>query len=200
MGDTSGGALQRTRALSDKEEASPGARPTVLRRMPKRFLRLSRVRFPAALLALLLVAGCASNPTDPAQIAKRRAERPVAYASLTPEQKQLVDQGQVQVGMTEDAVYLAWGSPAQVLRRGDATGEATTWLYTGSTTDQFVTWNYVEARGPNGPYLNRVMMTDYSFRDYVSARLVFRNGRVTEWEMLPAPESRTVISPGGTIY
>ncbi|HAB16826.1 MAG TPA: hypothetical protein DCE44_10290 [Verrucomicrobiales bacterium] len=125
----------------------------------------------------------------------------MAYASLSPEQKQLVDHGQVQVGMGEDAVYLAWGQPAQVLRRGDASGEATTWLYTGSTTDQFVTWNYVEARGRDGvPYLNRVMMTDYSFRDYVSARLVFRQGRVTEWEMLPAPASRTVISPGGAVY
>ncbi len=103
----------------------------------------------------------------------------------------------IQVGNGEDAVYLAWGKPAQVLNRGDASGESTLWLYSGSTTDEYINWNYVEVRGPGGNrYLDRVVTRDYAFRDYVSARLIFREGRVTEWEMLPAPGSRTIISPG----
>jgi len=144
----------------------------------------------------MLVAGCAGSATDPKQIARRRAERSAAYAALTPEQQSLVDRGQVQVGMPEDGVYIAWGTPAQSLRRGDASGEETLWLYSGSTTDQYISWNYVEVPGRNGRvYLDRVMSTDYTFRDYVSARLIFRDGKVTSWEMLPKPPSNTIYSP-----
>ena len=155
-----------------------------------------------AVAVLLFVAGCAGSPTDPAHIAKRRTERAAAFASLSPAQQQLVDQGQIQVGMPEDAVYIAWGKPAQVLKRGDAAGEETTWLYTSSTTDQYLNWNYVEVRGRDGDRgLGRVMTTDYTFHDYVSARLVFRGGHVATWEMLPAPASNTVIGPGtGVVY
>ncbi|MBX3734440.1 MAG: hypothetical protein KF791_17830 [Verrucomicrobiae bacterium] len=146
---------------------------------------------------LVGLAGCASSPTDPRNIAKRRAERPAAYAALPGEQRALVDRGQVQVGMPEDAVYIAWGAPAQALRRGDASGEETLWLYTGSTTDQYISWTYVEVPGPDGRrYLDRFTTTDYAFRDYISARLVFRDGRVTSWEMLPSPPSNTIFSPG----
>ena len=148
------------------------------------------------LLVVGWLAGCAGSATDPRQIARRRMERPAAYEALSPEQKALVDRGQVQVGMGEDAVYIAWGPPGQSLQRGDAAGEETTWLYTGSTTDQYINWTYVEVPGPRGrPYLDRVTTTDYAFRDYVSARLVFREGRVISWEMLPKPPSNTIFTP-----
>lgn len=163
--------------------------------------RLIRVRLLFLGLVLLGWVGCATSQTDPKKIAQRRAERAVAFASLTPSQQELVNRGQIQVGMPEDAVYIAWGRPAQVLQRGDASGESTTWLYTGSTTDEFINWNFVEARGRNGErYLDRVMTRDYAFQDYVSARLVFREGKVTQWEMLPAPSPRTIISPGGPVF
>ena len=168
---------------------------------PMRRLGVTPQFWQSGLLVLVIgILGCASAPTDPRQIAKRRVERASAYQALTPEQRTLVDQGQVQVGMPEDAVFIAWGTPAQVLRRGDATGEETTWLYSRSTTDQFVNWNYVEVRGRDGNrYLDRVVTTEYAFQDYVSARLTFRGGLLTQWETLPAPGSRTVISPGGSI-
>jgi len=140
--------------------------------------------------------GCAGSATDPKQIAKRRVERMAAYEALTPEQKALVDRGQIQVGMPSDAVYIAWGAPGQTLLRGDASGEETTWLYTGSTTDQYINWTYVEVPGPKGrTYLDRVTTTEYAFRDYVSARLIFREGLVTSWEMLPKPPSNTIFTP-----
>lgn len=148
------------------------------------------------LLWLVWLTGCAGSATDPKQIAKRREERAAAYAALTPEQQALVNRGQIQVGMPEDAVYIAWGKPSQTLQRGDATGEETLWLYSGSTTDQYISWSYVEVPGRDGRmFLDRVTTTDYAFRDYVSARLVFRSGKVTSWEMLPKPPSNTIFSP-----
>lgn len=161
---------------------SPKRRPTV-------------VHLWILILAGCLV-GCAGRATDPKQIARRRAERVTAYDALTPEQKAQVDRGQVQVGMPENGVYIAWGAPAQTLKRGDASGEETTWLYTGSTTDQYINWTYIEVPGPQGrSYLDRVTTTDYAFRDYVSARLIFREGLVTSWEMLPKPPGNTIFTP-----
>jgi len=169
--------------------------------MPPDPRRLNLVRLLFWFVLAVVLAGCATSATDPAQIAKRRAERAVAYEDLTPVQQEQVDRGQIQVGMNEDAVYIAWGKPAQILRRGDASGEETTWLYSGSTTDEYVNWNYVEARASDGTqYLDRVITRNYAFNDYVSARLVFRGGQVTQWEMLPAPPSRTIISPGPVFY
>lgn len=158
-----------------------------------------RLLFSCLFLAGLL--GCATSATDPAQIAKRRNERASAFSALSATQQDLVNRGLIQVGMGEDAVYIAWGKPAQILRRGDASGEETIWLYTGSTTDQYVNWNYVETRGPDGVrYLDRVVTREYAFNDYISARLVFRGGKVTQWEMMPSPGNRTLISPNPAVY
>lgn len=154
---------------------------------------------PACLLFLLLaslLAGCSTSPTDPRAIAKRRAERAAAYAALPDEQRPLVDAGQIQVGMGEDAVYIAWGAPGQVLRSGDASGERTTWLYHGTTTDEYVYWRYREVPRRDGTvFLERFMDRDYAFREYVSAELVFEGGRLARWRMLPRPPGNTVVSP-----
>ena len=107
---------------------------------------LQRASF-RALYALLccFALGCANTaPNDPKSVAKRKAERPAVYAALSPEQQAAVDQGQIKVGMSEDAVYLAWGKPAQVLKGGDASGEFTTWLFQGTATDSYHTWRYRE--------------------------------------------------------
>jgi hypothetical protein len=89
-------------------------------------------------LAGLLGAGCAS----PSTVTTRKQERAAAYAALSAEHQALVDAGRVAVGMGEDAVYMAWGKPAQVLQSGDATGLRTTWLYHGNTTDTYQYWHY----------------------------------------------------------
>ena len=58
----------------------------------------------------LLLAGCATSTVE-----TRKKERASAYAGLPAEQKTFVDQGKIQIGMTADAVYLAWGAPAKTM-------------------------------------------------------------------------------------
>jgi hypothetical protein len=158
----------------------------------KRFFRLG---FAGAVL--LGLAGCASpNPTDPKLIAKRRAERASAYTALTDEQRAVVDSGQIKVGLNEDAVYIAWGPPAQVLRSGDANGERVTWLFHNSTADEFLFWRYREVPRKDGTvFLERFLDRDYNYRDYVSAELVFADGKLLSWRMLPKPAGSTIYSP-----
>ena len=164
--------------------------------LTQRVQRLSATLLSAVLVTLVL--GCASTPpNDPKAVAKRKAEKPSIYAALSPENQAAVDQGQIKVGMTEDAVYLAWGKPAQVLKGGDTSGEFTTWLFQGTTTDSYHSWRYREyPRRDGSTYLERTMDTDYAFRDYVSAELHFRQGALVSWRMLPKPSEGSFFSPG----
>ena len=126
----------------------------------------------------LLLTGCASNKFE-----KRRAEKISAYNALSPEFKTLVDQGQIKVGMPEDAVYIAWGPPAEILRSENEQGAITRWLYTGSYLQEYRYWTGSRGRGFPSSRLDY----DYIPRDYVSAQVVFSNGVVKSWTMEPRP-------------
>jgi hypothetical protein len=155
------------------------------------------LRWIIALPLLAALAGCSSpSATDPKLIAKRRTERSAAYAALSDDHRSQVDSGQIKVGMNEDAVYIAWGVPAQVLRSGDSSGERTTWLFHSSTTDEYLFWRYREVPRKDGTvFLERFLDRDYNYRDYVSAELVFSGGQLQSWRMLPKPSGNTIYSP-----
>jgi hypothetical protein len=134
------------------------------------------------LLILLLVslAGCATSSVE-----SRRKERSSAYTSLSPEMKTLVDQGRIQVGMPMDAVYIAWGKPAQILQNESPEGASTVWLYEGAWLDSGPTWIHrpIGRHGGMQPYV----VQDYYARSYVSAEIVFVGGKVRQWRTLPQP-------------
>ena len=134
------------------------------------------------LLSLLgVLCGCATTST----IEARRQERYGTYSSLAPEFKTLVDQGKIKVGMPMDAVYIARGKPSQVAQGESAQGPLTTWLYYGTTFEEYRYWNYRPI--PSGryygsePYLDR----DYVPRKYLRAEVTFQNGVVASWRTLP---------------
>jgi hypothetical protein len=150
-------------------------------------------RFSWLFLALLAVVGCA---TAKSTLETRKAERAAQYAGLSAEHRTLVDQGQIKAGMSEDAVFIAWGQPAQVLRAGDASGETVTWLYHGQTSDDFLYWRFHPVIRPDGStYLTRNLERDVNVRAYVSAELNFRNGQLESWRALPKPPSGTYYNP-----
>ncbi len=124
------------------------------------------------LLTILVLTGCATS-----SIESRRRERSAAYATLSPEMKSQVDQGQIRRGMTPDAVYIAWGKPSQVLQQEDQRGLVIFWLYHGGWLEETRYW----------PYYGRMPVTDYQPRTYVSAEITFLNGVVDSWRTLPKP-------------
>lgn len=145
-------------------------------------------------LAFLVVfsSGCSSTQST---VDTRRNEKAAAYAALSAEQRTLVDEGQIKVGMSEDAVYIAWGEPAQRLLNEDANGRTTTWLYHGTTTDEYVGWRYYSVPGPNGSHLSRRLDRDFNVREYVSAELNFRDGKLETWRTLAKPGGNTIYAP-----
>jgi hypothetical protein len=109
------------------------------------------------LLAALLMAGCASTDT----IASRKQAHADGYAMLPPDMRAAVDQGQIKVGMSKDGVLIAWGKPSQSVHGGNASGEATTWIYQGLHTQET--------------------------GSYARAQVIFVNDLVQSWETFPAP-------------
>ena len=135
------------------------------------------------LLILPLAVGCARST-----IQSRIGERPGAFQNLSPEQQALVREGQVRMGMSQDAVYIAWGQPAEVFETEDASGHVEIWQYHGTWMQETRYWTYREVnRGEGDIYLERYLATDYNPRDYVRAEIHFREGKVASWRTQPRP-------------
>ena len=142
------------------------------------------MRILPALLAALLCAGCVGN-----SVQSRRKERASAYSALSPEFQSLVDREQIRVGMSEDAVYIAWGKPAEVLQSEDAQGARTRWLYWGGWMEETRYWAYRQVGRGNEACLERYLVYDYEPRTYLRAELIFVGGVLKEWRTLPQPPS-----------
>jgi hypothetical protein len=135
------------------------------------------------LLGLLLLAGCATSTVE-----SRRKEKYGTYSTLPPDEKELVDKGQIKTGMSQDAVYIAWGAPAQVLQnQAGNNGVQTVWLYEGTTMQETRYWTFREVPHGGHVFFERYLDRDYDPRNYVSAELVFVDGKLASWRTLPRP-------------
>ena len=76
------------------------------------------------MLSLLLFVGCVSS-----HIAARRQAYAADYAALTAEEKALVDRGQLQQGMSTNAVLIAWGQPTTISTIPTPNGPFVIWEY-----------------------------------------------------------------------
>ena len=87
----------------------------------------------------LVLASCSTTET-------RISGHPEIYQTLSPKDQALVSQGQIRTGMSQNAVWLAWGSPDRKIV-GNMRGRPTeTWIYVNYTTAPYG-YGY-----PYGPY------------------------------------------------
>ena len=132
---------------------------------------MRQLNLPALALTLAcFLVGCAGP-----NLQDRIHQKYSVYQSLSPEVRQAVDQGKVQVGMPMDAVYIAWGKPDQTVQGGSSAGETVTWLYEGGYVTQARYWGY------------RHMYTQYIDVAYVRAEVTFVSGKVVQWRTFPHP-------------
>jgi outer membrane protein assembly factor BamE (lipoprotein component of BamABCDE complex) len=73
--------------------------------------------------ALLLLSGCATPQA-------RIKQNPQLFSALSPEAKTKVQAGIIELGYTQDMVFLAAGKPTYVQTRLDDDGKTTVWRYT----------------------------------------------------------------------
>lgn len=153
-----------------------------MKRLTSWYRLLHRARQTGLLLPVLILIGCATSTID-----TRRQERLPAYTSLSADQKDLVDRGQIKVGMSADAVYIAWGAPAEVLEHETAQARLTTWIYHGQWMEESRYWTFREVSQDGTIFLERHLETDYFPRNYIRAEIIFENGQVKSWRTLPRP-------------
>ena len=77
----------------------------------------------ALAMGALILTSCSTPQT-------RISERPDLYQSLSHRDQALVNQGQIQIGMSRPAVWLAWGSPDRRIIGNMGGGTTETWVYT----------------------------------------------------------------------
>jgi hypothetical protein len=137
---------------------------------------MKRITFALALIAGIFLAGCATPAT-------RIQQNPAAFDRATPAQQELIKQGKVDIGFTEELVELALGVPDRTRERTDANGKELIWSYVNYETDDGVIlyrgWYHRGYWGaPSYAYF-----ADYpSRRERERFRVNFRDGKVVQFE------------------
>jgi hypothetical protein len=144
----------------------------------------------------LFLSGCAT-------IDSRISQHPEIFQSLSPSDQALVRQGHIREGMTQDAVWLAWGSPEQ-RGFGRMKGRQTeTWIYRAYYNDYaYGPYPYgygygYGAVGVIGHHRRVVAIYDPFYDPFFYPRFVpvsypyktvtFENGRVVGYQGLTPP-------------
>jgi len=86
------------------------------------FIMKHRLITSLLLAGLALLAGCQS-------VASRIKEKPQVYANLDAATQDKIKQGIIEIGYTEDMVYLALGKPDQKRESVQENGRSVTWIY-----------------------------------------------------------------------
>lgn len=127
----------------------------------------------AACASLVFLAGC-STPE------RRINQNSEAFSKLSAGDQQLIREGKVAVGFTQEMVKLALGEPDKIYTRTDANGVSEAWSYTTYETDDGV----ILYRG----YYHRYWCDPFYYPYYTSfgnrrdreyLKVVFTEGRVS---------------------
>jgi outer membrane protein assembly factor BamE (lipoprotein component of BamABCDE complex) len=140
--------------------------------MKRRFL-VEASTFALATGALILTS-CSTPQT-------RISEHPDLYQSLSPRDQALVGNGQIRIGMSRTAVWLAWGSPDRKIVGNMGAGRTETWAYIYYVTYPYYPWD---------PYLGAPLYDPFFYWDvppnvpYPGKIVAFANGRVVAFRYL----------------
>ena len=142
---------------------------------------MKRYLFPLLLLAgLAWLTGCQT-------VDDRIKQKPEAFASVDKATQDKIKQGIIELGFTEDLVYVAIGTPDEKRETVTAAGNTMTWIYNtyynrydGSVYSSYYRSVYYD------PYLRayrmyyRPIMTEtYTQEKEERIRIVFQDGKVT---------------------
>ncbi|RPJ35376.1 MAG: hypothetical protein EHM17_02790 [Verrucomicrobiaceae bacterium] len=137
-----------------------------------------------ALCAGLLLGSCA--PSTPLARIQREPQK---FEALSTAQRALVEQGQIERGMSQDAVYLAWGAPSRVFQGSKDRRMTERWDYAGSRPVYYSNfhgsygryWGPRRGRGYHGGY-GMAFGPEVAYVPYRIASVWFVDNQVDAWE------------------
>jgi hypothetical protein len=153
-----------------------------------------------AIASIFILTGCTTTET-------RIAERSEAFHRLSPADQTLVTQGRIREGLSQDAVYIAWGPPSERVPGRNRGAIVETWIYYATAAGDYpgpfyygAPYGYGLGYGYFGGHRGRFHRRFYydPFYDpffYNHANIVrypertvsFQNGRVIAIQFLPSP-------------
>jgi hypothetical protein len=128
---------------------------------------------------LALAAGCST-------VKSRINEKSAVFNSLAPQTQERLRQGVIDVGDSEEMVYIALGAPDERRNKTTAEGRETTWIYNtyweeyeGSRTIGYRRHVYYDRSAKAyRVYLQPVSTELYSAHEEEKTRVIFKNGKV----------------------
>lgn len=128
--------------------------------------------------AAIVLTSCSTPQT-------RISDHPDIYQSLSHRDQALVSEGQIRIGMSRTAVWLAWGSPDRKIVGNVGAGPRETWAYT-----YYATYPSYPCYGPWDPYFGAPLYYDPCYScippnvPYPGKVVTFANGRVVSFQYL----------------
>jgi hypothetical protein len=128
------------------------------------------------LVAALIFTSCSTPQT-------RISDHPDLYQSLSHKDQALVTQGQIRIGMSRTAVWLAWGSPDQKIIGNMGGGPTETWVYV-----YYAAYPYYPGYGPwsffGDPFYDPFFYSYIPSIPYPDKVVTFARGRAMSFQYL----------------
>jgi hypothetical protein len=131
--------------------------------------------------AAIVLASCSTPQT-------RISENPDLYQSLSHRDQALVSQGQIRIGMSRTAVWLAWGTADRKIVGNMGGGPTETWIYT-----YYATYPYYPYYAPWDIYFGAPLYDPFCYSwfpqsiPYPGKVVTFANGRVASFQYVTSP-------------
>ena len=117
----------------------------------------------------------------------RISDHPDFYQSLSQRDQALVSQGQIRIGMSRTAVWLAWGSPDRKIVGNMGGGPTETWIYVYYATSPYYPFE------PLDEYFGAPLYDPFCYSwfppsiPYPGKVVTFARGRVASFQYVTAP-------------
>jgi hypothetical protein len=134
-------------------------------------------------LGLALVLGACAPQTPQTRI----AAHPEIYEALSPKHRQLVSLGRLDKGMSEGAVFLAWGNPSRKAEGVRDNRRFERWDYAGYYPVQYHSWHGYYGPGwygHRGCYGGWGYVPTIEYVPYRRASVWFLGRKVDSWERM----------------
>jgi hypothetical protein len=137
---------------------------------------LPRAPALAVVSGTLILASCSTPQT-------RISENPNLYQSLSQRDQALVSQGQIRIGMSRAAVWLAWGTSDRKIMGNMGRGPTETWIYT-----YYASYPYYPYYAPWDIYFGAPLYDPFCYSwfpqsiPYPGKVITFAHGRVASFQ------------------